>query len=138
MHVEAAPERIFAIYADPARVPEWRPAIREIAQVTGGMDEPGTRFTTRYRGRMPDGHGTVAASDPPRTHVITGQGAVRYEARLTLTREDSGTRLRFDLSVGLPGGPVGRLAGALLLRRRVELQTTEEFTRLKALAEAGT
>ena len=137
MHVEATPDRVFAMYTDPARVPEWRPTIREIADVTGPMGEAGTRFTTRYRGRMPDGHGTVVASDPPRAHAIAGQGAVRYEARLTLAPEASGSRLRFDLAVRLPGGPVGRLAGALLLRRRVELATTEEFTRLKALAEAG-
>jgi uncharacterized protein YndB with AHSA1/START domain len=134
--VAASPERVFAIYADPDRVPEWRPSIREVAEVTGPMSEVGTRFTTRYRGRAPDSQGTVVASDPPRLHALAGGGTVSYETRLELAPEGTGSRLRFDLSVRLPGGPVGRLAGELLLRRRIERETTLDLTRLKELAEA--
>ncbi len=136
--VAAVPERVFDLYTDPDRVPEWRPAIAEIADRTGPMQAVGTTFTTRYRGRTPDSRGTVTASERPVRHVLEGAGAVRYVARLALAPHAEGTLLRFALTVRLPGGPLGRLARRLVVRRKVERDVAQELDRLARLAAGGT
>ena len=133
--IDAPPERVFSILVDPDRVPEWRPSIERIAERSGPIDRPGTTFVTRYRGRTPDSHGTVLESEPPRLHVLAGHGAVEYNARVALEPEGAGTRLRFDLTVRIPGGPLGRLAERAFLARKVERDSGAEFDRLKELAE---
>ena len=132
--ISAAPDRVFDLYTDADRVPEWRPSIAEIADRSGSMQQVGTTFRTRYRGRSPDGHGKVIESVRPHRHVLAGAGAVDYEARLTLEPVAEGTRLHFDLLIRIPGGPLGRVLERVWLRRKVEREVSGEFARLSKLA----
>ena len=133
--VAAPAERVFDLYVNPDRVPEWRPSVKDISNRSGPMDAPGSTFTTRYRNATPDSHGVVVQSKRPRNHVLAGRGIVRYEARIDLEPVGSGTRLRFHLCVVTPGGHLGCLIERVVLRRKLEEETCREFARFRQLAE---
>ena len=134
-HIDAPPERVFALLAVPARVPEWRTSVREIANVTGPLDEAGTRFVTRLKGRMPAAPGEVARADPPRLLELRGGGGgFRYEAVARLEPVGGGTEITFENAYRLRGGPVGRIVDQIMAGR-IEREMQADFARLKALAE---
>ncbi len=133
--IRAPIERVFSIVADPSLLPRWRPAVAEVAEVSGPMDRVGTTFVTRYRGRLPDSRGTVVACDPPRSQVLEGRGAAAYRAALTLAPHEEGTALTFELDARMPGGLLGRALERAFVGRKVARETDADFQRLKALAE---
>ena len=49
--IEAAPERVWRIYADPARLPEWQTGRPVIEDISGAPGEPGSSYVSR-RGRL--------------------------------------------------------------------------------------
>lgn len=42
--IAAPPASVFAIYTDPAYLPEWQPGLRGVTEQTGPLDEAGTSY----------------------------------------------------------------------------------------------
>lgn len=111
--VDAAPEDVWSVVADPRHLPHWD---RHIADVEGlpsdGLHE-GAAYTTvmRFMGVRARVAAKVIAWDPPRHAVIRLSGLV--DATVTTSVSDLGegrSRLRHDVDYRFRGGPLGDLA----------------------------
>jgi uncharacterized membrane protein len=63
------------------------------------------------------------------------EGMLSGRARWELTPEDDGTRLTTTFDYGLPGGALGRLADALMVKRMYDNSLEEGLNNFKALVE---
>lgn len=134
--IDAPPERVFAVYTDPARIPEWEEV--RVLDATGPLDRAGTRFVTapgtgmRFRTE-------VVRSDPPHLHEQAGRTSSGFSYHWTATFEPDGgsTRLTLESEYGLALGVVGRLLDRLFVGRMSEGTTRGHLDRLKAIAERG-
>jgi uncharacterized protein YndB with AHSA1/START domain len=94
--IDATPERVWALYADIARTPEWVPFVEEVVSVSGPL---AVGMTYRERTRIGRIRGVqewrIDELEPPRRRVETSE-SLRMHSRLTITmeREGSGTQLR--------------------------------------------
>ena len=105
VEVEAAwavtPERVFALYVDAARVPEWRRSIRAI-DADGSLAREGTTYTRRYRGLRPPSHGRVVCRYRLMRRVRGGGCDHIAGSRYSLTAADV-----FHLTIGALGREFG-------------------------------
>jgi uncharacterized protein YndB with AHSA1/START domain len=135
--IKRPPDEVFAFVADGENDPRWRPAVADVAHVSGtgvgaefkqGMKGPmGRRVPADYR---------ITAFEPGRLLAFeVTAGPVRPRGRYELAASGEGsTRLRFSLECDL-GGPK-----KLLMGRQVEKSMRSEVAnleRLKAVLEAA-
>ncbi len=136
--VDAPPERVFAVLADPWAYEDWVVGARRVRGADPGWPDLGTVFHHEVGAgplRVRD-HTQVVEVEPPRRLVLRaharplGTGLVRLE----IAPEGSGSRV--EMTEG-PGGTLTRLlwsrVGDALVHRRNDLA----LRRLKALVEAG-
>jgi uncharacterized protein YndB with AHSA1/START domain len=132
--IDAPPERVFAVLADPDSYAEWVVGSREIRDADDGFPEPGTRFHHSI-GIWPlivRDHTEVLEADPPRllrleakarplgqATVTLALAAERYGTRVTMIEDPSGYTmpLKFVPLTHL----VTRVRNAESLRRLAEL-----------------
>jgi hypothetical protein len=43
-HIDASPDRAFALALDAARIPEWNSSVIEVKDITGSMDQLGSSY----------------------------------------------------------------------------------------------
>ena len=132
--IKAAPEQVWRIYADPARIPDWQTGRPEIREARGTPGEPGSTYVSK--------RGPLAA----RTTVLTAE--VPYEL---VTRTDAYLGLQFEVTSRLRGssggtdlhlrvqthwrrglGPVAKIAERVVLSPR---EAHKELANLKRLVE---
>ena len=135
--IEAPPERVFAVLAEPARYPEWVVGAREVRAAEERFPEPGASFAWEG-GAGPftlSDETTVVESEPPRRLVlevrVSRLGTARIE--LTLEREAAGTRV--TMVEAAERGAVLRAANAVA-DGILSLRNDRALERLKRLAEA--
>jgi uncharacterized protein YndB with AHSA1/START domain len=131
--VEAPPEEVWRVVADPRNLPRWNRSIRSVEGVPEDGLKPGDRYTTimgalgvtfRVEAR-------VEEIDPPRFARIRLSGPVEATVR-TWVRPigTSRSRLEHEIEYRLRGGPIGeviarglQLVGApTLLKRGIRAQ----------------
>ena len=141
LFVNAPPERVFELLAQPERTPEWSPNVVAIRRVG---DEPiGVGATTealvKALGTRQRAIGRCTVFDPPYRIVIESRTELGARSRSDsqLTPEGSGTRLRATLEYVVPGGGLGRLFDRLVAERQTREDFEQALRRLKQLAEAG-
>ncbi|MBA2447094.1 MAG: SRPBCC family protein [Chloroflexi bacterium] len=141
LFVEAPPERVFELLAQPERTPEWSPNVVAIRRVGDGPIGVGstTHALIKALGTQQRAIGRCTVFDPPRRIVIesrTDLGA-RSRSDSQLVPEGSGTRLRATLEYVVPGGGLGQLFDKLVAERQTREDFEQALLRLKRLLEAG-
>jgi carbon monoxide dehydrogenase subunit G len=140
--VDAPPEQVWEVVADPRNLTAWD---RHIAAVHGVPEDGlkrGTEYDTeiRFMGIRVNVHADVIEIEPPRYSKIRLRGLVDATVETTLEPvADRRTNLRHRVDYRFRGGPLGDLGaravramgGASLLKRGVQAQKrqAEELAR---------
>jgi uncharacterized protein YndB with AHSA1/START domain len=140
-HVDAPPDRVFALAMDATRIPEWNPAVVETKEITGPLDRVGASYvaTLKLGGRRLEGRWEVSTVEKPRLLVFTGSapGGGRATATSTFEPADEGTDISIEVDYELPGGFVGGVADKLFVERAIERDVKHSVENFKAICEAG-
>jgi uncharacterized protein YndB with AHSA1/START domain len=136
--VDAPPDTVFGLVADPARAPEWQTMITEMGEISGRPGGVGSSYIGFYRvaGRRIEGHFIVTAAERPT--LLQAAGTTRGGwARWTTVIEavEGGSEVRVDLEYELPGELIGSLFG-ILTGNRLEQEFRRTYDNLRELAEA--
>ncbi|HEU4756864.1 MAG TPA: SRPBCC family protein [Agromyces sp.] len=132
--IEAAPEAVWRVYVDPARIPEWQTGRPVIAEAQGELGAAGSSYVSR-RGPLA-ARTTVLTSDPPH-ELVTSTDAylgLQFEVASRLTERAGGTDLRLRATTR---GRRGFSAVAWIVERAVlsPAEAQRELANLKALVE---
>ncbi|HJW23031.1 MAG TPA: SRPBCC family protein [Candidatus Limnocylindrales bacterium] len=138
-HFEVPIERVFDLYIDVKRWPEWMPGLVEIKEVTGPLDTAGTRMreVSRFLGRTMESWDEIAEVERPRLVKMTGltEGA-KSSMTLRLTPAGQGTDVVIDFDMETPAGFFGHIADRLFIDRAMDRQGRHALENFKALVEA--
>lgn len=132
--IHADPERVWSVYVDPMRIPDWQTGSPVIEDVHGAADAPGSTYVSR---RSPGkARTTVVAAERPR-RLVTRTDAyfgLRFDVVSRLQAEGDGTRLDLHVETHWPRGLglLGRLLEGVFLSAR---EGRKELANLKSLVE---
>lgn len=134
--IAAAAQAVMDVLDDAGRWPDWYPGMTSI-DVSGWSPDVGGKvaFTVKSAGLTMAIKETVVGYEPGRLQHLEMEGALRGLARWDLTSEGEGTRLTTTFDYSLPGGPIGWLADALLVRRLNAKSLQQAQQNLKVLVE---
>jgi len=138
-HFDVPIERVFDLYIDVKRWPEWMPGLVDIKEVTGPLDTAGTRIreVSRFLGRTMESWDEIAEVERPRLVKMTGltEGA-KSSMTLRLTPAGQGTDVVIDFEMETPAGFFGHIADRLFIDGAMERQGRHALENFKALVEA--
>lgn len=131
--INAAPEAVWKVVADPNNIPRWDHHAYEVKGVPEAGLGRGSEYTTgvKFMGARAHASAKVLEIEAPRYSKIELRGLVDGIVETWLEPLDSGkTRLRHRIDYRFKGGPIGglaaravRLLGASsLLRRGIQAQ----------------
>jgi uncharacterized membrane protein len=139
-HVVAPTERLFELWTDIARWPEWVERVEKIVELTGPGDVAGTKYhkIMRMPGGREDQWGEVAEVDRPRLLKIVEHGSLgdRFTGVVRLTPAGTGTDVTVEADYELPWGVLGRIVDILFFRRALMSGQRQSLKRGVALLEA--
>src|SRR2546423_4330783 len=102
IHVDAPPEKVFALMSDFPKAPGRISSIKRIEMLTNGPVGLGTKFkeTRVMFGKEATETMEVTAFDPPHSYSLVANscGAI-YDSRLTFESEGNGTNVTFTFHV---------------------------------------
>jgi uncharacterized membrane protein len=140
LHIDAPPDRVWALGTDPSRYPEWQAGLVEVRDISGPLDRVGSKYTAVYQvmGRRLEGTTEVTKLEPgklieERGSIVGGGPAV---STIRIEPLSGGTDMTFELDYELPGGLIGDIANKLFMERAIERQIRHSNENFKALAEA--
>lgn len=117
-HVDAAPDRVWAVLTDLERAPEVIRAIESVELHTPTGFRVGTRWTeTRtMMGRTATETMEVTAVDPGKSYVVEAKsGGAHYRSEFRIAPDDGGTAMTMTFTTQ-PSGLGGRVLAATLGR----------------------
>lgn len=136
IHVDAPPEAVFAVLADPRSFARWVVGSRRIRSADPDWPAPGTTFDHAVGvGPLTVADSTsVRSADPPHRLelMVRARPFTRAVVTLTLRPEAGGTRVAMDEH---PADRRSRILFNPLTDPLVRLRNKESLRRLKALAE---
>jgi hypothetical protein len=132
-HINAAPDRVFEAFTQPALLVDWMDGTG-LVDATGHLDQPGSRYTLviwgpwRFRTE-------VVRVEVPRVHEIEGRGPLGSSYRIvaTLAPRDGATDLDLLTEYTVPLGPLGRWIDRRWIDREPRRIANLEVDRLVAL-----
>jgi uncharacterized membrane protein len=137
--INAPADRVWAVAIDANRIPEWQTNVVEVRDVSGTLDQVGSRYTAlnRLAGRPIEGEWEVTRAEPARLLELKGTapGGGRAVNRITFTPTDGGTDLAVEFDYELPGGFLGQFANRLFVERAVQRDVRHSGENFKALCE---
>lgn len=92
IHVDAPRQRVFALWTDLDRMREWVGGVTRVTDVTGPVEQVGTRYTVWF-GPMRSPTEVLEVDSPGRIRTRFGNWLLRGETLATFEVEDGGTRL---------------------------------------------
>lgn len=92
LFIDAPPERVFDTFMDLERMPEWVGGVTAVTDVTGPIDQPGTRYTVHF-GPMSSPTEILDVERPWRVRTRFGNVLLKGQSTATFEREAGGTRL---------------------------------------------
>ena len=117
VEVQASPEDVWKVIADPRNLPRWD---RHITRVEGvppdGLSE-GSQYSTqvRFMGVAASVDAKVLEIDPPHYAKVRLRGLMDATVETTVTSLGNGrSRLEHEVEYDFRGGPLGRLASRAL------------------------
>lgn len=138
IRVEASPEVVFDLIADPTRAPEWQTLLAEMGEISGRPGGVGSSYIGYYRvaGRRIEGRFVVTAAERPRIHQATGTTRGGWTRWTTyIDPADGGSDVRVALEYELPGEIVRSVLG-VLTGTRLQRAFHRTYLNLKRVAEA--
>ncbi|MFC5176536.1 SRPBCC family protein [Nocardioides taihuensis] len=132
--IDAAPEKVWGTYVDPARVADWQTGKPVVGDVQGAPGEAGSTYVSR-RGPFA-ARTTVLAAEVPR-ELVTRTDAyfgLQFELTSRLEERSGGTELQLRAATHWRRrlGPVGKVVELAVLSPR---EARKELAMLKALIE---
>jgi carbon monoxide dehydrogenase subunit G len=136
VHVMASPQETMALLSDASRWPDWYPGMTEI-DIAAPFPEAGGKvvFKVKSAGLSMPITETVLDYQPGKLQVLQMEGMLSGRARWELNPEGDGTRLTTTFDYALPGGVLGKIADALVVRRLNAKSLEEGLHNFKALLE---
>ena len=136
VQINASPQETMALLSDASRWPEWYPGMTEI-DVAAPFPEQGGKvvFKVKSAGMTSQITETVLDYQPDKLQLLQMEGMLSGRARWELTPEGDGTRLTATFDYALPGGPIGKVADALIVKRMNTKSLEQALTNFKALVE---
>jgi uncharacterized protein YndB with AHSA1/START domain len=92
LFIDASPERVFDFFMDLGRMSEWVGGVTAVTDVTGPVDQAGTRYTVHF-GPMASPTEIVEVDRPWHVRTRFGNLLLKGESDATFEREAAGTRL---------------------------------------------
>lgn len=138
IEIATPPERVWEVLMDPRRLEDWVTIHRSVANAPTRLARGSTfEQTLNLRGAHLHVEWTVVDLDPPRRAVWNGRGPVHSRASIVyeLRAHGSGTRFEYSNEFKTPGGPLGAVAGRVLVGGLSEREAQRSLERLKTLLE---
>ena len=92
IHVDAPPERVFALWTDLARMGEWVGGVTGVTDVSGPIDRVGTTYVVHF-GPVRSPTEVLEAERPRRFATRFGSWVLRGRSSATFEADGDGTRL---------------------------------------------
>jgi uncharacterized membrane protein len=125
-----------ALLSDASRWPEWYPGMTGIDIAAPFPEEGGkVAFKVKSAGMSMPITETVLDYQPDKLQLLQMQGMLSGRARWELTPEGDATRLTTTFDYALPGGALGKVADALIVKRMNGKSLEEGLRNFKALVE---
>jgi uncharacterized protein YndB with AHSA1/START domain len=140
IEIAAPPSRVWEVVMDPRRLADWVTIHRRLGAVPARL-ERGSSFeqTLNLRGAHVHVTWQVIEVDAPRRAVWEGRGPAHSRASIVYELEDLGnerTEFRYMNEFKPPGGPLGAMAGRVLVGGLSQREAQRSLQRLKEIAEA--
>lgn len=139
IEIDAPPERVWEVVMDPHRLADWVTIHRRVSDVPSRMGRGATfEQTLNLRGAHLHVSWTVVDADPPRRAVWEGQGPAHSRASIVYelrTHGEAGTLFDYTNEFKPPGGPLGAVAGRVLVGGLSQREAQRSLQRLKELIE---
>ena len=136
VQIDASPLVTMELLSDASRWPDWYPGMTSISVSPPFPDVGGeVTFGVKSAGLTMSIQETVVGYQPGKLQHLEMEGMLRGLARWDLTPEGDGTRLTTTFDYSLPGGPIGWLADALLVRRLNAKSLQQAQQNFKVLVE---
>ena len=135
-----APEAVYDLVMDPRRLADWVTIHRGLRDAPAGALRAGSelRQSLNLAGVPLEIDWTVVTAERPARVLWEGRGPALSRARISyeLSATATGSRFRYANEFELPGGPLGRIAGAALAGSHIpERELDRSLERLRALLE---
>ena len=136
VQVKVSPQETMALLSDAGRWPDWYPGMTEI-EIAAPFPEEGGRVTFKVKsaGISMSITETVLEYQPGKLQLLQMDGMLSGRARWELTPEGDGTRLTTTFDYALPGGVLGKIADALIVKRINAKSLDEALHNFKGLVE---
>jgi uncharacterized protein YndB with AHSA1/START domain len=136
VQIEASPQETMALLSDAGRWPDWYPGMTEVDRAAPFPEEGGkVAFKVKSAGLSMPITETVLDYQPAKLQLFQMEGMLSGRARWELTPVGNGTRLTTTFDYALPGGVLGKLADALIVKRMNSKSLEQALNNLKALLE---
>lgn len=136
VHIKASPQETMALLSDASRWPDWYPGMAEIDIVVPFPEVGGkVAFKAKSAGMSMPITETVLDYQPGKLQLFQMEGMLSGPARWELTPDGDGTRLTTTFDYVLPGGVLGKIADALIVKRMNGKSLEEGLNNFKALVE---
>jgi carbon monoxide dehydrogenase subunit G len=139
--IAAAPEVVWALAMDPARLGDWVTIHRRMHEHSEGGPRRGYQMeqTLHLRGVSFKVHWELVACDAPHHAEWHGRGPARShaETEYRLAAVDGGTRFDYRNEFRAPLGALGAMASRAVVGGLPRREADASLARLKALVEAG-
>jgi carbon monoxide dehydrogenase subunit G len=136
VQIQASPQEAMAVLSDASRWPDWYPGMTQI-DITAPFPEAGGKvaFKVRSAGISMSIRETVLDYLPGELQLLEMEGMLSGRARWELTPEGDGTRLTTTFDYSLPGGVLGRVADALIVKRMNATSLEQALQNFRTLVE---
>ena len=136
VQIKASPQETMSLLIDASRWPEWYPGMTDI-DIAAPFPEVGGKvaFKVKSAGMSMPITETVLDYQPDKLQLFQMEGMLSGRARWELAPEGDGTRLTTTFDYALPGGVLGKLADALVVKRINGKSLEEGLNNFKALVE---
>jgi carbon monoxide dehydrogenase subunit G len=140
IHIDAAPEDVYAKLMDPDCLGDWVTIQEELLEAPSGDLQKGSELVQKCRvaGQKFKLKWKVESADRPHKTVWQGKGPLGSKAKVTydLAANDGGTDFTYTNEYSLPGGPLGKMAGRAVVGAS-GAEADKTLKRLKKLIESG-
>jgi uncharacterized protein YndB with AHSA1/START domain len=139
--IAAPPARVWEVLMDPHRLGDWVTIHRRVDDAPATLRRGSTfRQTLHLRGAPLHVTWRVVDLDPPRRAVWEGRGPAHSHASIVYALSDDGdgrTHFEYTNEFRPPGGPLGAVAGRVLVGGLSQREAQRSLQRLKQLIESG-
>jgi uncharacterized protein YndB with AHSA1/START domain len=131
--VNAPRERVFELWIDLDRMPEWIGGLTKITDRTGSLDQKGARYTSWF-GSMKSPTEVLDVERPRFIRTRFGNAVLRGESEATFEPESGGTRI---VQVLRTQGVISAIAGWIFSRGSWKGSFKGELDHFRKIAERG-